>query len=151
MNLAISECANKMPELLFNHQGIASHPVGRFLKDYLLMGRSLTLLETAKLHDPAETQGNENLSIDFFAKQSFWTDEKWKKIRKIKRKLNKFCGRYKIKKWRNKIFAHHDRKTFETHGEEPIQIIPPNKIDDYLTDLGQLAAEIWTKWDCGGS
>ena len=150
MNLAIFDCLNlEMQSALVREKlkrgEFKQTPKERLLHDHLLMSGSYTLLETAKLHDPAaDPQGNENLSIAFFVERTYWTNKEWKRIKPLKKSLNRFCSEQKITTWRNKYFAHHDRKTFE---EGPIHTIPRCEIDDYLETLGKLTAKVWKKWE----
>ena len=125
-------------------------PEGRFLEYYFRMSFLATLLETAKLHDEAiDSHGNENLSIEFFARHEYWqnAEKEWKKVKRIKKKLHEIYQESGIIQARNKMLAHLNQEFFDNH-DGIINKIPCSEIDKYLKLLGQLARAIAIKWDC---
>ena len=99
------------------------------------------LLQIAKLHDPSSQSGSENLSVDYFARQEFWSDEEREAIENLVLGMNGFYGH--IKPARNKVLAHNDLSTYvedSTLGE-----FPEGEDEKYFHDLGVLCTMIWSK------
>ena len=106
------------------------------------ISQQYSILQIAKLHDPARQGGNENLSIDFFVRQEFWTEEEVSAIECIVLELN---GLYeKIEDARNKILAHNDRSVFAKG--LPLGSFPKEQDENYFLALGRLCSMIWNKF-----
>ena len=125
-------------------------PIGDFLET--AYGRCLirlneisqqyTILQVAKLHDPALQGRNENLSIDFFQNQEYWSEEEMPTIRDIASELD---GHYRrIEDLRNKILAHNDRSVFVTGS--PLGSFPEGDDETYFRALGQFCSMVWNKF-----
>ena len=99
------------------------------------------LLEIAKLHDPACQAGNENLSINFFVKQEFWTEEEETRIKKLASELD---GLYqKIKPARNQILAHNDREAVVKNSR--LGEFQKGEDERYFQALGEFCSMVWCK------
>ena len=91
-------------------KGYVETGYGRCLGRLNEISHQYLILQIAKLHDPALQRGNENLSIDFFVRQKFWSDDELPTINGLASELD---GLYKqIEEVRNKILAHNDRSVY---------------------------------------
>ena len=117
-------------------------PIGRCLGRLNELSQQYSLLQIAKLHDPARQGGNENLSIDFFVKQEFWSEEEVEIIAGIASELNNLYE--KLKEVRNKILAHNDRSVFVN--DVSLGKFPAGEDEKYFRALGRLCSMIWNKF-----
>ena len=117
-------------------------PYGACLDRLNQVSHEYIILQIAKLHDPAIQGQNENLSIDFFVRQAFWSEGEESTIREISAELNGFTEQ--IRDARNKILAHNDRLVF---GEGSLLGSFSEGDDErYFRDLGVLCSMIWNKF-----
>ena len=117
-------------------------PSGRCLHHLNEISQQYSLLQIAKLHDPARQGGNENLSIDFFVKQASWSEAEVATIAGITSELDSFYK--KIKDARNNILAHNDRSVFTK--DVPLGGFMEGEDEKYFGALGQLCSMIWKKF-----
>ena len=115
---------------------------GRCLSRLNDISREYLILQIAKLHDPARQHGSENLSVDFFVKQEFWSEKETSAIRGIASALDDLYGQ--IEDARNKILAHNDRSVYATG--LPLGSFPEGDDEKYFAALGQLSTMIWNKF-----
>lgn len=117
-------------------------PYGACLDRLNDMSHEYVILHIAKLHDPAIQGQNENLSIDFFVRRAFWSEDEESTIREIAAKLNGFYDQ--IKNARNKILAHNDRVVY---GEGSLLgSFSEGEDERYFRNLGLLCSMIWNKF-----
>ena len=117
-------------------------PYGRCLDRLNTISQEYSILQIAKLHDPAVQGIYENLSIDFFVKQTFWSEDETPIIREISLALGGFSDQ--ISDARKKILAHNDRSAFAEN--LPLGDFPEGDDQKYFHTLGQLCSMIWNKF-----
>ena len=117
-------------------------PYGRCLDRLNTISQAHSILQMAKLHDPAVQGRNENLSIDFFVKQTFWSEDETPKIQEIALDLHGFSG--PISDARNKFLTHNDRSAFAENLR--LGAFPEGDDEKYFHTLGQLCSMIWNKF-----
>ena len=117
-------------------------PIGRCLGRLNELSQQYSLLQIAKLHDRARQGGNENLSIDFFVKQEFWSEEEAVIIADIESELDSLYE--KLKDARNKILAHNDRSVFAN--DVPLGNFAEGDDERYFRALGRLCSMILNKF-----
>ena len=145
--LTHSHLFQRLPARLEEERNI---PVGEFLETAFgrCMGRlneisqQYSILQIAKLHDPARQGGNENLSIDFFVRQELWSEEEKPVIEGIVSELDNLYR--KIHDARNKILAHNDRAVFAN--DQSLGSFPEGDDEIYFHALGRLCTLIWNKF-----
>ena len=145
--LTHSHLFEPLPALLEEERNI---PVGEFLETPIgrCMGRlneisqQYSILQIAKLHDPARQGRNENLSIDFFVRQELWSEEEMPVIAGIACELDDLYR--KIHDVRNKILTHNDRTAFAD--DESLGNFPQGDDEMYFDALGRLCTLIWNKF-----
>ncbi len=147
MNLGMHSAANDptITRLCLENKLRNSAP-GQFLDHYFEISGPYTVLQIAKLHDPAESGDHRNLSIKFFVDQdAIWLPDEKEELDSIRTKLNNFYEKY-IRQARHKIIAHNDRDMFRDGSF--CRKICENDSNEYMSKLGELADMIWKKWDC---
>ena len=117
-------------------------PYGRCLDRLNTISQEYVILQIAKLHDPAVQGRSENLSVDFFVKQAFWSEDERPTIRELASELDRFGA--KIADGRNKILAHNDRLVFEKN--LPLEGFSKGDDEKYFHTLGQFCSMIWNKF-----
>ncbi len=117
-------------------------PYGHCLGRLNEISHQYVILQIAKLHDPALQCGNENLSIDFFAKQEFWSDDEMHTIDRLASELDDLYKQ--IEELRNKILAHNDRSVYVKG--TPLGNFPKGEDETYFHFLGRLCLMIWNKF-----
>ena len=136
-----------LPERLQEDRNV---PLGDFLKTAYgqclnrlnEISQEYIILQIANLHDPALQGRSENLSVDFFVNQEFWSEEEMSTIRDFALELD---GLYKnIEDVRNKILAHNDRFVFRKR--LPLGGFLEGDDEKYFRTLGQLCSMIWNKF-----
>ena len=145
--LTHSHLFERLPERLEEERNI---PVGEFLETPIgrCMGclndisQQYSILQIAKLHDPARQGGNENLCIDFFVRQKLWSEDEVPVIAGIASELDNLYR--KICDTRNKILAHNDRAVFAN--DESLGSFPEGDDEIYFDALGRLCTLIWNKF-----
>ena len=148
--ITLSHLFESLPERLQEERNVsfdefAETAYGRCLGRLNEISQQYSILQIAKLHDPARQRGNENLSIEFFVKQEFWSEEERSTIEAIALELD---GLYtKIEDARNKILAHNDRSVFAKG--LPLGSFPNSKDENYFLTLAQLCSMIWEKFPNG--
>ena len=146
-----SNLFERLPEHLQDERNVPldhflETPYGRCLSRLNEISQQYVILQIAKLHDPARQGRNENLSIDFFVKQEFWSDEELPTIEGIGATLG---GLYRqIEDLRNKILAHNDRSVFAKGS--PLGSFSEGEDEHYFRALGQLCSMIWNKFPDSG-
>lgn len=65
-----------------------------------------SLLQIAKLHDPAISFGRPTLGIDYIVNYGGWSEQMLIKLKRLAEQLNKF--ERKLRKARNKVLSHND-------------------------------------------
>ena len=145
--LTHSHLLERLPQRLEEERGVPigeflETPIGRCLGRLNELSQEYGLLQIAKLHDPACQGNNENLSIDFFAKQDFWSDEELEIIAGIADELDSLYE--KLKDARNKILAHNDRSVFAN--DAPLGSFAEGEDEGYFGALGRLCSMIWNKF-----
>ncbi|MCY4558642.1 MAG: hypothetical protein OXF79_20160 [Chloroflexi bacterium] len=116
--------------------------VGRCLGRLNEISQQYSILQVAKLHDPAQQGANENLSIDFFVRQNFWSKDEKSAIAGIATELDVLYR--KILDARNKILAHNDRSAFLN--DIPLGSFQEGEDEIYFGALGRLCSIIWNKF-----
>lgn len=86
-----------------------------FFDDLNTMLRNYLLLEFVKITDPAESNGEENFTIDNIIESVCWPTEVEQKLKVLNEKAMMFRGY--IKKARNKLLAHRDKKNILSNKE----------------------------------
>ena len=133
-------------ERVDHREALSDSPIGKFLEHHMELSSEYTLLQAAKLHDPAVKRDQGNLTIDFFLDQEdVWSSNEKEELDGVRSKLHAFYNK-RIKRARNKIFAHNDLKTFRNN--TPLGGFPKSEGESYLSDLGEIAAAVWKNWDC---
>ena len=137
----------RLPERLQEERNVpiedfVESPYGRCLERLNNISQEYGILQIAKLHDPARQGGNENLSIDFFIKQEFWSEEETSTIAGIVSELDSLYK--KLEDARNKILAHNDRTVFAN--EVSLGSFPKGEDENYFHALGRLCSMIWNKF-----
>ena len=117
-------------------------PFGRCIARLNDISQQYSILQIAKLHDPIRQGGNENLSIDFFVRQEFWSEEEKSTIAGIVSELDNLYR--KIQDVRNKILAHNDRSIFANDVSLGSFQVGDDEI--YFGALGRLCSIIWNKF-----
>ncbi len=102
-----NKCEMSLQEFLEAPYGSCFNRLNTAIQDYCI-------LEIAKLHDSACQYGNKNLSINYVAKQKFWSKEEKKKINSLVSEMN--CFYAFIKPARDKILAHNDAHVYVKFG-----------------------------------
>jgi len=109
--------------------------LNQLLNDYCIM-------EISKLHDRAtDRKGNKNLSIDYIAKQDFWSEEEQEKINSLVSSMEYFFK--KIKPSRDKILAHNDLSTCIDN--KILGGFSEGDDERYFQDLSELCTLVWDK------
>ena len=116
--------------------------VGRCIDRLNEISQQYSILQIAKLHDPAHQGANENLSIDFFVRQSVWTKKEKSAIVAIATELDVFYQ--KIRDARNKRLAHNDRSALLS--DLPLGSFQEGEDEIYFGALGRLCEKIWNKF-----
>lgn len=94
-----------------------------------------SLLQIAKLHDPAIQGKNINLSIDYIISNGDWRPEVTMKLEQLRKQLDEFATL--IKPVRDKLYSHFDLDTILKG--EPIGGFPPGKDEEYFENLQEFA------------
>ena len=115
---------------------------GRCLGRLNEISHQYIILQIAKLHDPALQRGNENLSIDFFVKQEFWSEDELSTVEDLASELEHLHAQ--IDEVRNKVLAHNDRTVY-VRGT-PLGSFPQGEDERYFLALAQLCSLIWNKF-----
>jgi hypothetical protein len=95
------------------------------------------LLEVAKLSDPSSTGGNQNLTIESILETVDWPPDVLSELKGLIQPVRRFRGY--IKKARNKLLAHSDKKTIRSG--RTLGAFPPGedkKVMDALEEMCQL-------------
>lgn len=92
------------------------------------------LLEFAKITDPAESNGEENFTIDNIIESVYWPNEVEQKLKVLNEKAKMFRGH--IKKARNKLLAHRDKKIILSNKE--LGGFPEGEDERFLTILEEI-------------
>ena len=116
-------------------------PYRSCLKRLNTISREYLLLQIAKLHDPSSQSGGQNLSIDHFVKQEFWSDEERGLVQNLVSKMDSFYEH--IRPVRNKVLAHNDRSVYAENSI--LDGFPQGEDEKYFRDLGVLCTMIWSK------
>ena len=145
--LTHSHLLERLPERLEEERNlpvgeVVDTPIGRCLGRLNEISQQYSLLQIAKLHDRARQNGNENLSIDFFVKQEFWSEEEVAIIAGIASELDSLYK--KLKDARNKILTHNDRSVFSS--AVPLGSFAEGEDENYFDALGRLCSMIWKKF-----
>jgi len=112
--------------------------------DYFLYQLSValhqhTLLQVAKLHDPAQMSGRLNLSLDFVIDRHDWRPESLKKLLELRSQLS---GLYDaIKPARHRILAHNDLETLSS--DLPLGAFPTGTDSAYFVALFSFVETVW--------
>jgi hypothetical protein len=111
------------------------------------ISQTYSYLQICKLHDPAKTLNNDNLSISYItkyiAKSPDWSDSEKASIRQSAGKINELYSRM-MKPARNKVIAHNDLEVL-LQGD-PIGGFPEGLDREYFQSLEEFAGRVYRKW-----
>ncbi|MBI3583880.1 MAG: hypothetical protein HY096_08025 [Nitrospinae bacterium] len=105
-----------------------------FFEDINIIFINYLLLEFAKITDPAKTYGEENFTIDNIIESICWPPEVEQKLKDLNNETEKF--RKYIKKARNKLLAHRDKKTILS--DKILGEFPEGEEERFLTNLEEI-------------
>lgn len=105
-----------------------------FFEDINVIFINYLLLEFAKITDPAKTCGEENFTIDNIIESICWPPEVEQKLKDVNGEIKKF--RVYIKKARNKLLAHRDKKTILS--DEILGEFPEGEGEHFLSNLEEI-------------
>lgn len=95
-----------------------------------------SLLQIAKLHDPALQKGRHNLSIDYIITQGNWSEDILTELKNLQKEMNELYK--KIMPARHRAISHHDIESIMNH--EVLGSFEKDEDEPYFAALEKFAS-----------
>ena len=102
------------------------------------ISQEYTLLQIAKLHDPAVVGGQVTLGIEYILKYGAWEERRLKRLTKLVETLNAFSQ--ELRTVRNKSLAHNDLAAILSN--QPLGMFPKGDDVRYFETLQEFVNEV---------
>lgn len=131
-------------KFLFDENKTPKNNIGKsayFTSRLSIITQEYSLLQIAKLHDPAIQRNSFNLTVDYMVRFGEWGE----RTGEIKRIHDKLLGLWqRLKPARNKALAHNDLETLI--GDAALGSFPEGADEEYFAALQALVNEVHEKW-----
>lgn len=106
-----------------------------FLQNFSIISQEYTLLQLAKLHDPAVSLGRINLTLDYVLTYGTWERGDLATLQELKRLLDEL--HVQIRPARNRLISHNDLESIAKN--DPIGAFPAGLDVEYFARLEEFA------------